>query len=137
MSSQNSNALTDIHTSKHFQHKKQTISNTVEYTWKHKVRSPQNTKLQKDKIQILMQTYWIKSVSEEYRCDEEYLEEFNKGIILQYPFLQAVLPWNRLDPNINVILRNFRFHNYKKNKKSHLILVLSRLRYLHIFQHLW
>ena len=65
-----------------------------------------------------MQTYWIKSVSEEYTCDEEYLEEFNKGIILKYPFLQAVLPWNRHDPNINVILINFKFHNYKKIKSQ-------------------
>ena len=28
--------------------------------------------------------YWIKSVSWEYKWDEEYLEEFNKGKILQY-----------------------------------------------------
>ena len=42
----------------------------------------------------------IKSVSWEYSCDEEYLEEFNKGKISKYCLLLAVLPQNRLDPDI-------------------------------------
>ena len=42
-------------------------------------------------------TCGIKSVSWEYSCDGEYLEEFNKGKILKDSFLLAVLSWNRLD----------------------------------------
>ena len=41
---------------------------------------------------------WIKSVSLEYSCDEEYFEEFDKGKMLKYSLLVAVLPQNRLDP---------------------------------------
>ena len=44
------------------------------------------------------EAFWIKSVSWEYSCDEEYLEEFNKGKILKYPSLLAALTRNRLDP---------------------------------------
>ena len=33
-----------------------------------------------------------------YSCDEEYLEEFNKEIILKHSFFLAVLPRNILDP---------------------------------------
>ena len=47
-----------------------------------------------------MQTPWIKSVSCEYRCDDEYFEEFNKGKILKYSLILVVLPQNRLDPII-------------------------------------
>ena len=42
---------------------------------------------------------WIKSVSWEYNCDEECLEEFNKGKMLKYSLLLAVLPRNRIDPS--------------------------------------
>ena len=42
---------------------------------------------------------YIRSVSWEYSCDEEHFEEFDKGKILKYSLLQAVLPRNRLDPN--------------------------------------
>ena len=41
---------------------------------------------------------WIKSVSWEYSCDEEYLEEFDQEKFLTYSLLLAVLPRNRLDP---------------------------------------
>ena len=41
----------------------------------------------------------IKYVLWEYSCDEEYLEEFNKGKIIKYFLLLAVLPQNRLDPS--------------------------------------
>ena len=33
---------------------------------------------------------WIKSNTWEYNCDEEYLEELNKGKILKYSSLLAV-----------------------------------------------
>ena len=42
---------------------------------------------------------WIKSVSWEYSCDDEYLEEFDKGKVLEYSLLLATLPRNRLDPD--------------------------------------
>ena len=45
----------------------------------------------------------IKSVSWEYSCDEEYLEEFDKGKILKYSLLLAALPWNLLDPVLESI----------------------------------
>ena len=40
----------------------------------------------------------IKSVSWEYSCVEEYLVELDKGKILKYYLLPAVLQRNRLDP---------------------------------------
>ena len=48
---------------------------------------------------------WIKYVSWEYSCDEEYLEEFNKQKILKYSLLLDVLPQNRLEPqNLDLYL---------------------------------
>ena len=41
----------------------------------------------------------IKSVSLEYSCDDEYLEEFDKGKVLEYSLLLATLPRNRPDPD--------------------------------------
>ena len=43
-------------------------------------------------------TSWIKSVSWEYICDEEHLEELNKGKIKKYSLILAVLSRTRLDP---------------------------------------
>ena len=40
----------------------------------------------------------IKSVSWEYSCDEDSLEEFDKENILEYTFLLDALQQNRLDP---------------------------------------
>ena len=40
----------------------------------------------------------IKSVSWEYSCDEEYVEDFDTGNILKYSLSLAVLTRNRLDP---------------------------------------
>ena len=42
--------------------------------------------------------YWIEAGLWEYSCDEEYLEEFNKGKNLKYSILITVIPRNRLDP---------------------------------------
>ena len=35
--------------------------------------------------------FFVKSISWECSCEEEYLEEFNKGKILKYSLLVAVL----------------------------------------------
>ena len=45
-----------------------------------------------------MKICWIKSVSWEYSCDQEYFEEFNTGKLLKYSLPIAVLPGHRLDP---------------------------------------
>ena len=48
----------------------------------------------------------IKSVSWEYSCNDEYLEEFGK--IIKYSLLLAVFPRNRLDP---IMVRIILIHN--------------------------
>ena len=40
----------------------------------------------------------VKSISLEYSCDKEYLEEFDKGKNSKYSLLLAKRPQNRLDP---------------------------------------
>ena len=42
--------------------------------------------------------FWIKPVSWEYSCVEEYLIRFSKGKFLRYVLLLFVHPRNRLDP---------------------------------------
>ena len=48
---------------------------------------------------LFMQYCWIKSVSWDHSCEENYIEEYNKEKDLKYSLLIALLPRNRLDPH--------------------------------------
>ena len=50
--------------------------------------------------QICLNIFLIMSVTWDYSCNEENLEEFDKWKILKYPLLLALLQRNRLDPII-------------------------------------
>ena len=60
----------------------------------------------------------IKSISWDYSWHEEYLEELNVGKILEYSLLLAVLPQNKLDPNIVEKWRSIISHDVTHSQHS-------------------